>query len=359
MNNDLVSIIVPVYNAEKFLDRCIESILTQSYKNIEVILVNDGSTDKSSEICDFYSSSDKRIKVIHQNNLGPSVARNKGINNANGKYIQFVDSDDYIEYNMTELLVNEMRKNIDLVLCGYRNVYKDDKGKLIIKNSNTYKNNNISKNAFLNMFGKLFKDYYINYIWNKLYITDIIRKNNIYFDSKIGWGEDLIFNLSYFNHCNKFSIIENLLYNYVQYNYDSITSNFNEKLYNNKKTMYDQVRRFLKMNNAYLGENKSIVETKYATSIIACLEHLFHPESNYSNDEIMIRINEIISDNMIIQNIKYFNFGGIQNKIIGKAIKNKRVNFIFCFFKIKIFFKNRMNFIFIILKKINSLTKKS
>jgi len=275
MSNDLVSIIVPVYNAEKFLNRCIESILRQSYKNIEVILINDGSTDKSGEICDYYSSKDKRVKVIHQKNSGPSVARNKGIDIAKGKYIQFVDSDDYIEYNMTELLVNEMKNNVDLVLCGYRKIYKDSKGKLIIKNNNAYKKTNISKDEFLDIFGKLFKNYYISYIWNKLYVTDIIKKNNIYFDSKIGWGEDFIFNFSYLNYCNKFSIIDDLLYNYIQYNYNSITSNFNEESYNNQNYMYDIVRNFLKINNAYYGNNKMSVEIRYVNRIIACLEHFF------------------------------------------------------------------------------------
>ncbi len=357
MSNDLVSIIVPVYNAEKFLKRCIESILRQSYKNIEVILINDGSTDKSGEICDYYSSKDKRVKVIHQKNSGPSVTRNKGIDIAKGKYIQFVDSDDYVEYNMTELLINEMKNNIDIVLCGYRKLHKNDKGKLIIKNSNTYKKINISKDEFMNMFGKLFKDYYINYIWNKLYITDIIKRNNIYFDDRIGWGEDLIFNLSYLNYCNKFTIIENLLYNYIQYNNNSITSSFNDKLYNNQKSMYNAVRSFLKMNNAYFGENKNIVEIKYTTSIVGCLYHLFHPGSNYSSDEIKKRINEIINDDMIIRNIEYFNYGGIQNKIIGKLIEIKSVNLIVCFFKIKKFIENKMKYLFIFLKKINNYTK--
>lgn len=95
-NNDLISIIVPVYNVEEFLNRCVESILIQSYKNIEILLIDDGSTDNSSKICDEYSIKDKRVKVIHKENGGLSDARNIGLENANGKYIAFVDSDDYI-----------------------------------------------------------------------------------------------------------------------------------------------------------------------------------------------------------------------------------------------------------------------
>lgn len=95
--SDKVSIIIPVFNAEKYLRDCIDSVLNQIYKNIELILVNDGSMDKSAFICNEYARVDKRVKVIHQDNFGPSAARNKGINAAQGKYIQFVDSDDYIE----------------------------------------------------------------------------------------------------------------------------------------------------------------------------------------------------------------------------------------------------------------------
>lgn len=125
-SKNLVSVIVPVYNAEHFIEKCIHSILNQSYKNIELILVNDGSTDNSVKICDSFAKIDNRIKLIHQANSGPSVARNNGIYNAKGKYIQFIDADDYIEENMIETLVNEMEKGLDIVICGYKRIFKEE-----------------------------------------------------------------------------------------------------------------------------------------------------------------------------------------------------------------------------------------
>ena len=353
MDTDLVSIIVPVYNAERFLEKCVDSILNQSYTNIEVILIDDGSTDNSGNICDLYSQKDKRVKVIHQINSGPSIARNKGIHNASGTFIQFVDSDDYIEPNMIETLVDKINRDVDIVICGYKYIYKENDN-IVVRNSNTYKESKISKDEFLDKFGKLFKDYYINYICNKLYITDIIKNNNIYFDSSIGWGEDLIFNLTYLNHCENIFIIEDLLYNYVKYNENSITSTFNRDLYNNQKSMYNKVRKFLIENNSYSGENERIVESKYTNSVIMCLSHLFRPDSSYDKIKLKSKINEIIEDDMVRERINYFNYGGIQKKIIGKAIKNKSTNFIICFFRIKNFMRDNMKYLFNILRKMNN-----
>ena len=115
-----VSIIVPVFNTEKYISRCIDSILTQTFTNFECILIDDGSTDKSWNICKHYSQSDKRVVLVHQENSGVSATRNKGIEMARGKYVCFVDSDDYIDKNMYEELVSAInRSNTDVVCCGY------------------------------------------------------------------------------------------------------------------------------------------------------------------------------------------------------------------------------------------------
>src|SRR5699024_1725724 len=120
--NILVSIVVPIFNSEKYLDETISSILSQTYKNIELILVNDGSTDRSLEICTNYEKTDERVFVVNQTNQGVSAARNKGIVYAKGEYIQFVDSDDIVDPRMTEKLVNKILKDSDLVICGYTKV---------------------------------------------------------------------------------------------------------------------------------------------------------------------------------------------------------------------------------------------
>ena len=116
----LISVIVPVYNVENYLDKCIESIVNQTYKNLEIILVDDGSLDSSSKICDEWAVKDNRIKVIHKTNGGVSSARNEGLKNANGDFIAFVDSDDWLELNMYEKLISKQKEtNTDIVFSGY------------------------------------------------------------------------------------------------------------------------------------------------------------------------------------------------------------------------------------------------
>lgn len=133
--NDLISIIVPVYNVEKYLNKCIDSIINQTYKNIEIILVDDGSTDNSGKICDEYLLRDSRIKVIHKNNGGLSSARNEGINISSGEYIGFVDSDDWVEPNMYEEMYKKiLYSNADIVDCGYWKEYENKSIKYISAN---------------------------------------------------------------------------------------------------------------------------------------------------------------------------------------------------------------------------------
>lgn len=353
----LVSVVVPVYNSEVFLERCVNSILNQTYNNIEVILINDGSNDSSGEICDLLARQDKRVKVLHQPNSGVSTARNNGINKAKGKFIQFVDSDDYIEDIMTEILIKEMNKELDIVMCGYKRINIDTNGKEIITNSNVYKKSYINKKEFLEDFGVYFKDMYINFIWNKLYRADIIKDNDIYYDKSIGWGEDLIFNLSYLKYCDKISIIEDLFYNYVNYNDGSITSTFNKNLYSNQQSMYTNIRKFLIENNSYYGKNKDIIETRYTNRMISCINNLFHEDADYNTREIRTEINNIMGNEMFFKNLEYLNSSGLQRRIIGILIKRRYVNLIIFYFKMINLIKSSINPLYQILVKLNSYTK--
>lgn len=358
-NNKLVSLIIPVYNNKFFLNKCIESVLNQTYKNIEVILINDGSSDGSGHICDVYAEKDKRIKVIHQENQGVSVARNKGLDKASGTFIQFVDSDDYIEDKMTEILVTEMNENIDVTMCGYKSIHRDKDGKIRSTNSNVYKESHISKESFSKKFGIYFKDMFINFIWNKLYRVDIIKNNNVYFDSDIGWGEDLIFNLDYLEHCNNISIIKDSLYSYVEYNDASITTTFNENKYKDREIMYEKIRIFLNKNNAYNGENKDIVEIKYINSIISTMNQWFQASVDYTDSEIRYKMNKVVSNKRIHKSRLYFDKLGFQSKFVGIMIQGKQVSFLIFYFRIKNWVKVKMSPLFEVLYKFNKYTKKN
>lgn len=171
MKEELVSIIVPVYKVENYIKECIDSIICQTYKNIEIILVDDGSPDKCSQICDYYATKDSRIRVFHKKNGGLSDARNYGIDKANGKYISFIDSDDYIEKNMIEMLYdNIMKYKADISICDYSYLFKNK----FIKND--LRTNLLVMNAE-EAIKELNKQNSFGFAaWNKMYKKDMFKK---------------------------------------------------------------------------------------------------------------------------------------------------------------------------------------
>ena len=207
----MISVIVPIYNCEKKLNRCIESILNQSYKELEIILVNDGSTDDSLKICNQYKEKDSRIKVVNKENAGVFAARNTGIECAQGKYIQFVDSDDYIEKDMCTMLVKAMENTeADMVLSGFYHRYLNED---IVKVPKGKENSALNKKEFAESFLELYQQGFLNMPWNKLYKKELIRKK---FKENLSLGEDLLFNLKYMEMAEKIAVVEEPLYYYIQ-----------------------------------------------------------------------------------------------------------------------------------------------
>ncbi len=174
-NNNLVSIIIPVYNVEEYLEKCLDSIEKQSHKNLEIILIDDGSKDKSGKICDKYAKKDKRVKVIHQENVGLSGARNAGINIATGKYITFVDSDDIVSEKFVEYLYElAEEKKADIVICSS---YKFFDEKEIVSDINVYPTV-VEYNSKTALEDMLYRRNITAYACSKLYITELFRNIN-------------------------------------------------------------------------------------------------------------------------------------------------------------------------------------
>ena len=347
-----VSIIVPVYNAEFYLRPCIDSILNQTYKNIEIILVDNGSTDSSRLICEEYSKKHDNIKFDFQEKKGPSATRNKGIDLATGEYIQFVDSDDYIEKDMTEKLVSSMAGKADLAICGFNTLTIGDKNTKLQKMIPQF-SGVISIEEFNKKFGELFNANLINSPCNKLYNKNLIKKNRILFKEDVNIGEDLLFNLQYFKQCTNISLLNESLYNYLRINnITTLTSSYKEDFFINQKMLFESVREYLCENNTY-DSNKDFIENRYTFSIIGCFENLFHKNSNLNYRLIKKEIIEIILDEDVINSIEYFLKGDAQRRLIGYCIKNKSANLIYLIFTLKKFIRNRLTPIFNLLKKIN------
>lgn len=206
---ELISVIVPIYNVEKYLRKCVDSIINQTYKNLEIILVDDGSLDNCPKICDEYAKQDIRIKVIHKENGGLSDARNAGMKVARGEYISFIDSDDWIKPEMIEGMYNRMiEDNSDLVSSGV--LWVDENGAEI-------RNATVSENCVLNTeqaMKELINDGKLKqHVWNKLYKADLIK--NILFD-KGKYHEDVFWSYKVIGEAKRVSIDKNSYYFYVQ-----------------------------------------------------------------------------------------------------------------------------------------------
>ncbi|MTO48233.1 glycosyltransferase, partial [Turicibacter sanguinis] len=222
----LISVIVPVYNVQLYLKRCIDSILNQTYKNLEIILINDGSTDESGKICEEYLKLDNRIKVYHTNNKGVSVARNIGLMNISGKYLTFVDSDDYLDPHMYEKMITKMVENeCDICVCNFYFSYD----KKLIKN-NIKKNipDILCREQFLKY--TLESGFYYGFLWNKLYdVRNIFNSEIRKFDINIHILEDLLYNCQIIENINKVYFLNEELYYYYQNEKSVLHSSFSMK----------------------------------------------------------------------------------------------------------------------------------
>lgn len=209
----MVSISVPVYNAEKTLHRCVDSILGQEYKDFELILVDDGSTDHSPEICDEYAQKDARVHVFHKENEGVSVARNLAIEVAEGTYLQFVDADDWITPDATRLMVRAaLSADCDMVITDFYRVvnerlsHKGDIGVSGVMDRETFAGYMMERPA----------DYYYGVLWNKLFKREIVREHQLSMDPRISWCEDFMFNLEYIRYATVFYALTTPVYYYVR-----------------------------------------------------------------------------------------------------------------------------------------------
>lgn len=220
----LISIIVPVYNAESYLDECIKSILSQTNPNFEVIVIDDGSTDRSGQICDNYAAQDHRIKVFHQNNAGVSAARNKGLEEVSGEWITFVDSDDYISENFLSDFVAESYFKAGLI---YNNTFRF--GNETQKKMFNFKNELVSIKLFLEEH--MITSY--GFVHSKFFGRCIIQKYNIRFNVKLHFAEDSMFILDYLKYIDSV-----YLSNKANYYYRDTANSLVKKLYPNDKELY-------------------------------------------------------------------------------------------------------------------------
>lgn len=339
MINLKFSIIIPVYNTEKYLNKCFDSLINQNYQNFEVIIINDGSTDNSLEICNKYSNNDNRFKIIDIKNQGVSTARNIGLNEVTGDYITFLDSDDWLE-NDALLVINKKinNKKYDIVQSNlfldtikterlYFNLDKD----LEVKNKEEILENIIS----MNYGSKKFDNKYLNCrcAGGKFYKTELIKNNKISFPIGIKAFEDGIFNLYAYNFAKEILIMKDSVYHYMQYN-NSSTEKYCVDQENQNFNILNKIKEFIKLSNYNLDEsyNYCIFELYYVW-----IDKIVRLNDKLNKKQKLNKINEISNISMYknaINKIELKNLSKIYQKIYTFS-KKKKYHSIYTIFTIK------------------------
>lgn len=222
------SVIIPVYNVEKYIDRCLKSIISQNYDDLEIIVIDNGSTDSSGSICDIYANEDANISVYHIENHGVGSARNFGLSKARGEFIYFVDSDDYLVGNLFAEFEDKLVSDLDLVVFSYYNSFEED----LTEKSRTEKSlpfkGSYDKDGFIKIFKELFLSDMLYTVWNKIYRREFLLENNLSFE-QYELGEDVRFNLDVYRNVNKIYLSQDSYYVYVIGRNGSAMSGYNPK----------------------------------------------------------------------------------------------------------------------------------
>jgi len=314
MYESLISIIIPVYNVELYLEKCLNSVINQSYKNIEIILINDGSTDNSGKICDEFKEKDNRIKVLHKENEGQAIARNKGIDLSNGEYIMFIDSDDFIELNMVEILYNNLINSKSDIVCCARIIEKNQKSRLV-NNKGTFFMD--SKQGIERL---IFQEQVDSSPCDKIYKKELFK--TLRFPEGVVY-EDLGLIYKLFDKADKIMHIEDALYHYNIHENSTMTTNikkFNKKSLDELK-IKEEMKEFI--SNKY-PELKNKIEALYYMTLIDILIKCY--ESNY-DEKIYKKLNdEVLKNSKIISKNKQINR---LSKIKLFFIKNNKINLFF------------------------------
>ncbi|HEO8418045.1 TPA: glycosyltransferase [Yersinia enterocolitica] len=278
-----LSIIIPIYNADKYLDKCISSFLNQTYKNIELILVDDGSNDNNLSICQKYQLLDKRVKFYHQENNGPSSARNVGLEYAIGEYVAFIDADDYISEDMYKELMDLIKKeNFNLIISPLIHEFIGRKNKEVFPSNLYYYGliNNSSVDA--NKIYPLFETSLINGLCGKIYKANTIKEHQLRMPEEIRYAEDLIFNIDYLQYCKDIYLTDKAFH---QKKSGSLTTSYTENLFHFMDTANDKTIDYFSSQLHVTKEIEESIHFAIIHHVISSFTNLFDKDCTKSRKE--------------------------------------------------------------------------
>ncbi|MBM7573504.1 glycosyltransferase [Aquibacillus albus] len=336
-----VSVIIPIYNAEKYLTKCLESVISQTLNQIEIILVNDGSFDNSGAVAEQYEQKDNRIRVFHKDNGGVSSARNLGLRMAKGQYISFIDADDYIDKNMLiELYERAVSFNLDIVVSGRVTEYtKTNKTvtQTLGKDTLSYNKNTIGMDIFY-----LCENNHFDVLWNKLYKSEVINKHDIVFKEYATTSQDLLFNVESFIHAESVSLIDKAYYHYMNRDETSIVRKYHKDIFEimekRNKALYYLFKHF----ELSTQKHTNWLLNEYCNCIKVCLLNLYRRDSNLSiKDKIKYVRRNFMKNSIVIKNLNSWNPKGFLNKLFKLVIGTKSSTLLVVVYNILFFIRYR------------------
>lgn len=288
----MLSVIIPVYNAERTIEKCVNSVIEQQISNMEIIIINDGSIDGSKKKCEELAKRHSQIKMVNLENGGVSTARNAGLDVARGKYIQFVDADDFVEKEMAQIMIDIAEKmQCELVMCGFQREFYH-KGKPWTNNTISCENRTLDYNQFEQSFEELLIKGYINPPWNKLYLRSLITDNNRFIKG-LSLGEDLIFNLEIIKKVKRIGVLHQPLYHNVEQNINSLTRMFSRKRQEDNKTIYYAIKKFCE-DSGYSQKHDKVNAKIFLRTDYINLERLIGHKKKMPRNEYRQFFDEII-----------------------------------------------------------------
>lgn len=303
--DEFLSVIVPVYNVEKWLERCIESILSQTYEKFELILVDDGSTDRSGIICDKYINLDKRVSVIHKKNGGLSSARNTGMKMSKGNYIVFIDSDDYIKNNLFENIIESIQKyHTDIIMFGYEMFLSKDttlpsfqKGLILNPKEEAIK---IDKPNVKNEFC---------FTWRYIFKKEFLTYNNMIFNEKLNVAEDTVFNMECIFLANSMYVINEALYIYNDVNNESIMRRKYKPNYHiDLNKQYLEKKRIL---TQYGIRDKKFLDDYYYYYVYVIIQSCIKNICLGEKEKIYVKLKDLLNSNMCRDSFNYYSLSSL------------------------------------------------
>ncbi len=317
------SIVIPIFNCEKYLSKCIDSIIGQKFDDYELILVDDGSTDKSSEICDKYAKNKHNIKVIHKENGGTASSRNIGLKNSLGEYVLFVDSDDYVAKDYFTILNDELKKypNMDLYNFGFYSEIVDKDYNVIQQDKINFKNKKYnSRDEIRKDLVELYDRHIIYNPVNRIYRRDIIEKNNISFPLQVQ-GEDIEFNREYLLSINNMVVSNSCIYHYVRERSDSVTRKYDENFFDLRKQQFYEFNDYFAKWDIREKEYIEFSSRRYLERVLGCIENEFC--SNLKFPQKYNNIKQMINDKLTRRTLKYIKPRSTKVKIMLIPIRLK------------------------------------